>query len=213
MAEVKKRSYRSTARAEKAASTRAAILDAAFDLFEASGYDRTTTAAIAARAGVSEAMVFAAFRSKAGVLQALIGRAVSSDGHATGTLADQPAWKAAAEAADPKAALAGFARLTADVQARTWTLIELSRTASDTDEAMANLVTAGAANRRSDCRSFAEQALKGRLRHDVTFDESVDVLWTYSAADVYRLLVDQAGWTHERYTTWLSETLTRTLTA
>lgn len=47
------------------------ILDAAADLFAERGYQGTTTAAIAQRAGVSEVTLFRKFRSKQGLLAAL----------------------------------------------------------------------------------------------------------------------------------------------
>lgn len=210
MPDVNRRPYRSPKRAEQAASTRASILDAAAELFASAGYTHTTSAAIARSAGVSEAMVFAAFGSKAGVLQALINRAVvAEDG--TGGLASTLDWAAAAGAGDARTSLAGFAGFTAAIQQRTWKLIELSRTASDADPAMAALLTQGAANRRSDCRSFVVQALVGRLRKEVTVDEAADILWAYSSGDPYRLLVDGAGWSHDRYVIWLKDTLVAAL--
>jgi hypothetical protein len=30
------------------------------------------------------------------------------------------------------------------------------------------------------------------------------VLWLFSSADIYRMLVGTAGWTHQRYTAWLA---------
>lgn len=210
MSEGKKRAYSSPSRAERAASTRTAILDAAGELFESGGYSRTTTAAIAKKAGVSEAMVFSAFGSKAGVLQALIGRAVAGDGRGE-HLARRDEWSEAAASHDPQAAIGGFASLAADIQRRSWRLIDLSRTASDADPAMAELSAQGAANRRADCRAFAERALAGRLREGVTVDDAADLLWTYTSADLYRLLVAGAAWSHTRYATWLRDTLVAAL--
>jgi len=211
MTGVNKRPYQSRLRAQRAEQTRARILDAARDLFLANGYVRATTAAIATHAGVSEAMLFAAFGTKAGVLEALIGRAVVDD-QAPVALRDRPVWAGlAAEYDDPRAAVRRFAETIAAIQQRTWRLIELTRAASDADEAMARLLAQGAANRRADCRDFVEHAIAAALRPDLTPAEAADVLWLYSSADVYRLLVGTAAWTHERYAAWLADTLARAL--
>lgn len=45
------------------------------------------------------------------------------------------------------------------------------------------------------------------LRPDLTPSGAADVLWLYASAEVYRMLVGTAGWTHERYTAWLADTL------
>jgi AcrR family transcriptional regulator len=204
--DVQKRPYRSERRAGQAAATRSAILEAASGLFEEGGYTGTTTAAIAKRAGVSEATVFAAFGSKAGVLQALIGRAVV-ERDSGGSLAVTSEWSKAATSPHPEDALSDFAKVASEIQRRTWKLIELSRTASDTDPAMAELVKQGAANRRADCGAFLKAALVGHLRSGLRTAEAIDILWVYTSADMYRLLVGVAGWSHVRYTRWLAETL------
>jgi AcrR family transcriptional regulator len=212
MTGVNRRPYRSRLREQRAEQTRTRILDAAQDLFLAYGYARATTAAIAARAGVSEAMLFAAFGTKAGVLETLIGRAVAGD-QAPVALRDRPAWASLTAEQGARAAVSRFAQMSAAMQQRTWRLIELARAAADTDEAMASLLAQGAANRRADCRDFAEHAIAAALRPDLAPAEAADVLWLYSSADVYRMLVGTAGWTHERYAAWLAGTLARALLA
>ena len=54
------------------AEARCKILDAAETLFAENGFDATPTSAIAARAGVTSALIFYYFRTKRGLLQALI---------------------------------------------------------------------------------------------------------------------------------------------
>ena len=80
MARVKSaRRYDSTLRRQQAAQTRARILDAAEHLFANRGYGATTMEAIASEAGVATDTVYAAFRSKPGVLHALIDVRVGGD--------------------------------------------------------------------------------------------------------------------------------------
>ena len=78
---------------------------------------------------------------------------------------------------------------------------------------MARLLARGAANRRADCRCFAEHAIAAGLRSDPTLDEAADVLWLHTSADVYRLLAGTSGWTHQCYTAWLADTLAAALLA
>ena len=206
MSDVNRRVYRSPLRSQRSRETRARILDAARQLFLNHGYTGSTAAAIAARAGVSQSMLFAAFGTKAGVLQALIGQAVAGDDTAK-PLSQRPTWSGIVAEPDVRAAVGRFAALSADMQARSWRLIEMARTASDSDPAMAALLARGATNRRADCRHFVEQAIAGNRRHDVTLDEAVDVVWLYTSADIYRLLVGITGWSHEHYTAWLADSL------
>ncbi|TYL50924.1 TetR/AcrR family transcriptional regulator [Agromyces mariniharenae] len=55
-----------------AAANRVAILDAATDLFLESGYDRTSLARVAERAGVSKATLFKQFPTKAALFEATV---------------------------------------------------------------------------------------------------------------------------------------------
>ncbi|MFI9203141.1 TetR family transcriptional regulator [Streptomyces sp. NPDC053048] len=63
-------------RRRDAEATRRALIDAAAELFAERGYDRTTVRAIAARAGVNQALLFRYFGSK----NALFGEVVARDG-------------------------------------------------------------------------------------------------------------------------------------
>ncbi len=96
---------------------------------------------------------------------------------------------------DARAVVGRFAEMRAAIRQRIWRLIELARAAADTDEAMARLLAQGAANRRADCRDFAEHAVAAGLRPDLTPSGTAGVLWLYASAEVYRMLVGTAGWT------------------
>src|SRR6476646_9432260 len=81
MGEVKgsERTYSSPLRAQQAATTRQAVLDAARELFIAQGYGATTLDQIAARAGVSKPTVFSAVGNKQTVLSAVRDVAMAGD--------------------------------------------------------------------------------------------------------------------------------------
>ncbi|MGI8529262.1 MAG: TetR/AcrR family transcriptional regulator, partial [Geodermatophilaceae bacterium] len=76
---VKRRSYDSSGRREAARARRQRSLRAAGELFLANGYPRTTVAAIAQRAGVSEDLIFQLFTSKRGVLKEVMDVAIGGD--------------------------------------------------------------------------------------------------------------------------------------
>jgi hypothetical protein len=52
----------------------------------------------------------------------------------------------------------------------------------------------------------------GRQYEGLTQEEARRVLWMYTSRDVWRMLVEEGGWTPDRYQVWLSETLLATLT-
>ena len=66
------RTYRSTVRAARAERTRAAVVVAARELFEANGFAATTITAIAERADVSVQTVYSSFGSKGGLVRAIL---------------------------------------------------------------------------------------------------------------------------------------------
>lgn len=70
-----------------AASNRVAILDAAGALFLEAGYDRTSLARVAARAGVSKATLFKQFPTKAELFEATV---LAAGGTPEGELVDPP---------------------------------------------------------------------------------------------------------------------------
>ena len=74
-----------TVNPERHARRRASILEAAAGLFAERGFDRTTTAAICATAGIGSGTLFHYFPDKAAIFRALF----AEDLHATRTLVDE----------------------------------------------------------------------------------------------------------------------------
>ncbi len=72
----KKRAYDAKNRTAAAAQTRLRILEAAKELFKKEGFDRVTISMIAKASHVSMPTIYALFKSKRGVLQALIDEAL-----------------------------------------------------------------------------------------------------------------------------------------
>ena len=74
-----KRPYSSARRQAQARETRQSILDAALQLFVASGYAATSVQAIAERAGVAVQTVYAVFGTKRELLRQLIEATITGD--------------------------------------------------------------------------------------------------------------------------------------
>ena len=133
---VKKRPYSSPVREEQAARTRARILGAAGELFEASGYGRTTVRQIAEAAGVAVDTVYAVFGNKARVLTALIDQRMAPDA-GVGNVLDRPEAQAVRDEPDPRRQLHLFALDMAAISTRVRPVYEILRTASAVEPEMA----------------------------------------------------------------------------
>jgi AcrR family transcriptional regulator len=206
-----KRTYDSSLRKQQAGQTRMRILDAAQGLFAERGYPTTTVEAIATTAGVAVDTVYAAFGSKRDLLQALLDVRVGGD-ELRIDLLDRPGPQAVRREHDQKAQVAAF---TADISA----IIERARPVDD--------IIRGAAAVDGDVAAFRIKAqtyryrnmqqlvswltANGPLRKGLTEDDAAAIVWTMTSPEVHGLLRVARGWSPERYTAWLRESLTRIL--
>jgi len=53
----------------------------------------------------------------------------------------------------------------------------------------------------------------GRAKKGLAFEEARRLMWMYTSRDIHRMLVQEGGWTPDRYEAWLSQTLIDTLAA
>ena len=76
----------------------------------------------------------------------------------------------------------------------------LIRSAAETDAQMAALLAETEQQRldrmEENARTLHE---RGQLRPGVSLERARDVLWTYSAAELYELLVQKRGWSPEEH--------------
>lgn len=188
-----------TLRAERAEVTRRRILAAARHLFARDGYGATTLLGVAAEAGVAVQTVYAVYGSKAGILRALRGSAVS-----------QPEAEAAFRDAmgEPSAArkLDLFARsirlrweLAGDVAA-------INRDASMSDASVRPEVEAVLGIRRNGIAEFA-RSLETRLRPPMDVARAAAILDALTLPEVYVELVEVQGWTPYQFEAWLAAAL------
>ncbi len=192
-----------THRQRQALATRQLIVDAACELILAQGYIATTIEAISAKSGVAVSTVYAVFRNKRGILQA-----IREKWHQESRQRD--IYQQAMKQLDPKRRL----ELAAYATRRQW----------ETSGAMMTIYQAAAAV-DPDAAAELSTALKGRrtfithfigdmaeqLRPDITLTRAVALFYALTQPTIYQELVEGDGWSPEEYEAWLAETLQQQL--
>ena len=204
-----KRSYDSSRRQERARRSRLAVLEAAERLFLRDGYAPTTVAAIAAEAGVSADTIYKAFVGKAGLVRAIRDRALEGEGTIP---ADVRSDELQARETDPRKLFEEWGRFVAEITPRVSPILLLIRDAATTDAEVSELYAEMDADR---LRRMTENARRlraaGHLRAGVSVAAAADVLWTYTSAELYELLVLRRRWTPKRYGRFAAEAMAEAL--
>jgi AcrR family transcriptional regulator len=206
-----KRRYDATSRREAAARTRAAILDAARELFAERGYAATPMTAVADRAGVALDTVYASAGRKPELARLLIETAISGTDQAVP--AEQRGYVQAIQAApDARAKIALYAAAITAIAPRMALVLGIIRQAVPGEPELAALWTEIAERRAANMRRFvADLAAVAPLRLDLA--QAADIVWATNATELYDLLVGQRGWTPQRYQHFLTDTWSRLLLA
>ncbi len=198
------RSYDARGRRERARQQREVALDQAQRLFLERGYAGTTVESIARAAGVSAATVYKTYGGKAGLVRELCARALLG----SGAVAAQVRSDALRVGRDPRAVIADWGALAAEVSPRVSPLVLLLRTAADTDreaaELAAELDTARLRRMAENARYLADG---GHLRRGVTAEEARDILWLCTSPEFYDLMVVQRGWPIQRFGDLIVDTI------
>jgi len=204
-----KRRYDATRRRQAAARTRAAILDAARELFTERGYTATPMTAIADRAGVALDTVYASVGRKPELARLLIETAISGTDHAVA--AEQRDYVQAVRAAtDADTKIDLYAAAVAATAPRLALVYSIIQQAAPAEPGLAALWAEIAERRAANMRRFvANLATVTQLRLDP--GEAADIVWATNAAETYQLLVGQRGWTPQRYERFLADAWRRLL--
>jgi AcrR family transcriptional regulator len=186
---------------------RAAVIDAARCLFLERGYGATTVEAISDRADVPAATVYRLFSSKHGILKALLDVSITGDDDAV-PMAERPQVREVAGAPDPKAQLAGFVDIVAQVNDRAAPLYRILVSAASTDADAASLLDDLTRQRQRGQRMIARSlARTGALHPGMKERDAADLIHALLSPEIYRLLVVDRSWSTARYRRWLSELL------
>ena len=199
-----RRPYNSARRREAAEQTRQRILEAAARRFVSDGYAGTTIAAIAADAGTAAETVYATFRTKPALLEAVVRAAARGD--AATEILDQHGPRAAAAKRDAGAQLRGFAADVAERLERVGPLLRVLAAAEASEPVLADLHRRLQEARLANLRAVpAALARVGALAVDEA--SAAETVWALASPEVHDLLTRQRGWSREQYVAWLETTL------
>lgn len=206
-----RRRYDNTGRQARTRLTRAAVLDAARQLFVERGYAATTIEAISEASGTPVATVYRLFSSKLGILTALVDVSAVDDDEPV-ALGDRPHVRALLADQDPRRLLRGFAGLAKDVMSRLAPVQQILLSAAGSDPEAAVLLAEHNRQRQEGQRRIAHAlARTGALRPTLDERDAADVIHALVSPEVYRLLVTDRQWSPERYQEWLAATLVQQL--
>ena len=203
--ELRRRSYKSVVRERQADDTRRRIVGAARQLWQRDGYAGMTIDAIAKRAQVSAQSVYASFRSKTGILIALLDES-------TFGLEYEEVVRQTLKASDPEARLRLAAGVAKQIRSAQSDAFDLMRGTGVVAPELAKL-----GQERERLRYEKEESMitflrdSGRLRPGLNHKTARDIFWMLTGGDVYRMLVRERGWPHEKYQNWLADTLVHSL--
>lgn len=188
-----------THRQRQALATRQLILGAAKELFLEHGYATTTIEAIAEKAGVAVSTVYAAFRSKRGVLKGI--REAWHEQSDVRALYQQGLSEGSAER---------LLELFAHATRRQWeagaALLSIYTGAATANPDAAEELREALAGRRRSTKTWLARA-GGIFRSELTAPQVHATYLALTLPEVYRELVEVGGWTPAEYEAWLADSL------
>ena len=205
MPKKKKRSYKSLVRLRQAGDTRGRIIEATRQLLQREGYAGMTIEAIAQRAEVSAQSVYAIFKSKTGILIALLDQSTFGPDY-------EEVVRQALSARDPEARLRLAAGVARQIRSTQSAAFDLMRGAGVVAPELAELE-----QQRERLRYEKEESMitflrhSGRIRPGLSHRTARDIFWMLTGGDVYRMLVSERRWSPQQYQDWLAETLVHSL--
>ncbi len=186
---------------------RAAVIEAARELFLERGYAATTIEAVSGRSDVPPATVYRLFSSKRGILKALLDVSIVGDDAAV-PLAERPTVQSLLADPDPRDQLAGFVGVAAQINSRTAPIYRILVSAAASDADAATLLEELTRQRQEGQARIARSLARAKaLRPGLRERDAADIIHALLSPELYRLLVVDRGWPPERYERWLSETL------
>jgi AcrR family transcriptional regulator len=201
----RKRRYRSESRQAKAELTKRRILLAVKKAIAKRGFEKTTIKGVAELAGVSAPLVYALFKSKEGVLRALIDSTVFGTDYKA--LVDKVTGQN--DPVDILRTAASITRLIYDAEMRQMGYIH-----------RAGILSSGLRRLEQDLehQRYERQELVVRrvfdsavVRPGLGYADARDILWSLTSGELYRLLVLERKWSAEKYERWLAALFTATL--
>jgi AcrR family transcriptional regulator len=204
----KTRHYDGSRRQDEARARRRAVVEAAHDLFLSRGYGSVTIQEIARQAGVSSQMVYAAFGSKAGILEQAVDMAITGDDEEI-PLFEREEIQQRLSSDDPREFLRGINQAGRIVHERSAPILHIVESVAGSDPAVEELRTKYNRQRKIDTRRILEALPRQGMRQDLDFDALVDFIDHIGRSESYVALVVESGWSPERYQSWFEEVMYR----
>jgi hypothetical protein len=150
-------------------------------------------------------MIYKTFGGKPGLVRAIRERALEGAGSVHAERRSDALHEGAQSA---RAIIEAWGVLTAEVAPRVAPILLLIRSAAATDPDVLQLLEEMDADR---LRRMTQNARRlheaGRLRAGVSVARAADVLWTYSAPELYELMVLRRGWSRKRYGRFVADAM------
>lgn len=193
--------------------TRAAVIEAARELFVERGYAATTIEAVSERSETSQPTVYRLFGSKLAILKAVIDVSIAGDDEPV-AVADRPVVRELLADLDPHDRILRFAKLLRELMARTVHVHRLLADAARSDADAASLLAEIARQRQEGQQRVTRSlARSGHLRPGLRDRDAADIIYGLASPEVYGLLVLDRGWSGERYERWIAGVLSEQLLA
>ena len=204
MTTAKTRRYDSTLRQELAARTRRTVLDVASRLFIERGWDGTSMRDIAKEAGCSVETIYSSVGNKPTLLKEVLDIAVVGD-DADIPLADRP-WAHVDTTAPLAERIAAGVDAGAAIYQRT---APLRRVLDIAAQGNAELAVLEAKSRQDE--HVSRTALVGEAAGRPLTDVEAVGLQSVFSNEIYLVLSERSGWTHEQYKSWAAHAVVRLL--
>jgi AcrR family transcriptional regulator len=197
----KVRSYDSSRRRAQAKETQRAVLEAARELFVGQGYGRTTIADVARSVGVSVETVYAAFGNKATLLHRAWDITIGGDDQQI-LYHERPEIRAIRDEPDLARRLALQAALFTQTARRIVPFLLAMQGAAASEPAAAEMLAEVGRQRLEGLSVMArDAAATGQLA--VTEQDCRDIIWATTDGVLWQRLVNERGWSDERFQDWL----------
>jgi len=201
-----RRPYDASARQERAARNREAVLDAAQGLLLGKGYAGTTVGEVAKAAGVSSESVYKYFGSKAGLVRGIYERGLLGTEPVPAELRSDAAQ---ATEHDPRRLMETWGRLTAEVMSQgapIWILMRDAAAAGHTELTL-QLEQIREEKYRRMLGNARRLLASGHAKTSLSEQQAADIMWFYSSPELYEVLVLQRGWNSSQLAGFVSSGL------
>jgi AcrR family transcriptional regulator len=199
------RSYDASLRQQQARRNHDRIVEMAQRRFLRDGYGPTTISAIAEDAGVSVDTIYKSFGGKAGLIRAMSARALEGSGPVP---AEQRSDELQSRETDPRKLISRWGVFVTEIAPLAAPIALLMRDAAGSHPELRRIVDEVHADRLRRMTANARRfAAAGHLRPGLTVGDAANVMWTYTAPELYELLVLRRGMPLKTYGRFVTEAL------